>query len=249
MKRIVPLALSALLVACATPHNHYDPLEPVNRPIYEFNNAIDKAALKPLAQGWHDYVPHPVQYGVRNFFGNIDDLFGIPAALLQGKATPASRSFARVLVNTTAGLAGLIDVASTLPIEKQDEDLGQTLGYWGIPTGPYLMVPFYGPLTVRDSAEPISRFAWGPIDYIDPLGGQIAYYSTYLVSARADLLPLDAAIAEALDPYAFIRDAYLQRRWYKVHDGNPPHPLALSDDMDEQDEAPAQTETGNQPAQ
>lgn len=232
---LLPLAL--LLAGCATPQNNYDPLESVNRPIYAFNDSVDKAVLRPVAQGWSNYVPSGVQQGVRNFFGNIDDLFGIPAALLQGKWHAAGEGTGRVVLNSTFGLAGLIDIGSDVPFKKQDEDFGQALGYWGVPSGPYLMIPFYGPMTLRDSVDPLSRLAWGPIDYIDPLAGQISYYSVAMVSLRAELLPLDATLQDALDPYAFIRDTYLQRRWFKVYDGEPPHPLPMALDGDGDDDA------------
>lgn len=229
MRRLIVLPL-LLLVACATPQNNYDPLESVNRPIFAVNKAIDDAVLRPVSKGYVEYIPPTLRKGVDNFFENIDDLFAVPAAMLQGKATPASKSFGRVLVNTTLGAGGLIDWASDLPIEKQENDFGQALGHWGVPSGPFLMIPFYGPLTLRDSADPLVRLVWGPIDYIDDLSGQIAYYSVFIINARSQLLPYDAVIQEQTDPYAFIRDSYLQRRWFKIHDGNPPHPLPMGDD-------------------
>ncbi|WP_410499445.1 VacJ family lipoprotein [Chitinibacter sp. S2-10] len=232
MRRLILLS-AVLLTACATPQNNYDPLEAVNRPIYSFNSTLDEHLLRPVAQAYTDYIPSPLRTAVYNFAGNLDDLFGIPAALLQAKGVAASKSTARVIVNSTVGLGGLIDWASDLPIEKQDEDFGQMFGAWGIPSGPYLMIPFYGPLTVRDSTEKLARLAWGPIDYIDPLGGQIAYYGVMLTDVRAQLLPFDATIREQLDPYAFVRDTYLQRRWYKVYDGNPPYPLPMGDSQDD----------------
>jgi phospholipid-binding lipoprotein MlaA len=231
MRRL--LALSCLVLgACATPQNNYDPLEKINRPIYAVNKAVDDTVLRPVATGYTRFIPQPLRKGVSNVFDNIDDLFGIPAALLQGKATVASRSFGRVLVNTTVGVGGLIDWASDLPIEKQDEDFGQALGFWGVPTGPYLMMPFYGPLTLRDSAEPLARLTWGPLDYYSTLASQLTYYSAYIVDTRSQLLPLDKVLQEQTDSYAFIRDGYLQRRWFKVHDGNPPHPLPMGEPDD-----------------
>jgi phospholipid-binding lipoprotein MlaA len=245
MRRLIVLPL-LLLVGCATPQNNYDPLESINRPIFAVNKAVDDAVLRPVSQGYVRFIPPPLRKGVDNFFENIDDLFAIPAAILQGKGTPASKSFGRVLVNTTLGVGGLIDWASDLPIEKQDQDFGQALGQWGVPTGPFLMVPFYGPLTLRDSADPLVRLAWGPIDYIDDLSGQIAYYSVFIINTRSQLLPYDAVIQEQSDPYAFIRDSYLQRRWFKIHDGNPPHPLPMGDD--DHDIEPATEKTQKTPA-
>ncbi|WP_157670707.1 VacJ family lipoprotein [Chitinibacter sp. GC72] len=228
MRRLLLLS-AVLLTACATPQNNYDPLENVNRSVYKFNTALDDAVVRPVAVAYSDYIPSPLRTAVGNFMGNIDDLFAIPASILQAKGTSASKSTARVLLNSTFGLVGLLDIASEVPIEKQDEDFGQMLGAWGVPSGPYLMVPFYGPLTLRDSSDKLARLAWGPIDYIDPLAGKAAYYSVFITDTRASLLPFDATIAEQIDPYAFVRDTYLQRRWFKIHDGNPPHPLPLGE--------------------
>jgi phospholipid-binding lipoprotein MlaA len=228
MRRLITLCV-LICTACATPQNNYDPLETVNRPIYQFNHAVDSVVLRPTAQAYVDYIPPPLRNAVRNFFGNLDDLFGIPAAALSGKGQAASDSFGRALVNSTIGLGGLIDWASDMPIEKQDEDFGQMLGVWGVPTGPYLVIPFFGPLTLRDTSDPLIRLSWGPIDYIDSLAGQIGYYSVYMVDTRSKFLPLDAMLKDQPDPYAFVRDTYLQRRWFKVYDGNPPHPLPMGE--------------------
>lgn len=228
MRRLI-IFIAVLCSACATPQNNYDPLESINRPIYSFNSSLDEHIVRPVAVAYTEYIPPPLRSAVSNFMGNLDDLFGIPAALLQAKGTSAAQSTGRVLVNSTLGVGGLIDWASDMPIPKQDEDFGQTLGAWGVPTGPYLMVPFYGPLTLRDSMDKAVRLAWGPIDYIDPLAGQVAYYGLFVTDLRASLLPLDATINDQLDPYSFVRDTYLQRRWFKVHDGNPPHPLPLGE--------------------
>jgi phospholipid-binding lipoprotein MlaA len=228
MRRLI-ISIAVLCSACATPQNNYDPLESINRPIYSFNSSLDEHVVRPVAVAYTEYIPPPLRSAVSNFMGNLDDLFGIPAALLQAKGTSAAQSTGRVLVNSTLGVGGLIDWASDMPIPKQDEDFGQTLGAWGVPSGPYLMVPFYGPLTLRDSMDKAVRLAWGPIDYIDPLAGQIAYYGLFVTDLRSSLLPLDATINDQLDPYSFVRDTYLQRRWFKVHDGNPPHPLPLGE--------------------
>jgi phospholipid-binding lipoprotein MlaA len=228
MRRLI-IFIAVLCSACATPQNNYDPLESINRPIYSFNSSLDEHVVRPVAVAYTEYIPPPLRSAVSNFMGNIDDLFGIPAALLQAKGTSAAQSTGRVLLNSTLGMGGLIDWASDMPIPKQDEDFGQTLGVWGVPTGPYLMVPFYGPLNLRDSTEKLVRLSWGPNDYIQPLAGQIAYYGVYITNLRSTLLPYDAAIYDQLDPYSFVRDTYLQRRWFKVHDGNPPHPLPLGE--------------------
>lgn len=242
MRIPIPVLLSRLsvlmlllLAACATPRNNYDPLESINRPVYSFNKTVDDAVLRPVAKAWSDYLPSPVKKGVHNFFENIGDLFAIPPALLQGKGADASHSAARVIVNTTAGLGGLIDWASDIELKKSNEDFGQVLGFWGVPTGPYLMLPFLGPVTARDTIDPALRFTYGPTTYIDPESARYVYTGVGVVEGRAQFLSLDKMLAEQYDQYAFLRDTYLQNRWFKVHDGNPPHPLKMA--IDEEDEA------------
>ncbi|MBM3115945.1 VacJ family lipoprotein [Jeongeupia naejangsanensis] len=230
--------LALLLAGCASPQNNYDPIEPVNRGIFSFNRAVDRTVVRPVAQTYADYTPGPIKDGTSNFFSNVDDLFGSVAALFQGKFGEAGTSAGRVIVNTTFGMFGLFDWGTRMGLDKGKADFGQTLGHWGIGSGPYLMVPFYGPMTLRDSADPLVRLSWGPIDYIDPLWGQIAYYGVYLVDARSKLLPLDAMLDSQIDPYAYLRDAYLQARWNKVYDGLPPHPLPLGE-PDDDDDVPA----------
>ncbi|GLS04222.1 lipoprotein [Chitiniphilus shinanonensis] len=239
MKRLLPALLAgALLTGCATPRNNYDPLEPINRETYALNRALDRAVLKPTATAYAKHVPQPVQKGVSNFFGNIDDLFSTLAALLQFKGTAAAHSGSRVLVNTTVGIGGLIDWGTGLGMRKGEEDFGQVLGFYGVPTGPYLMLPLYGPLTLRDSVEPIGRYFAGPLDFIESDAWSVGYYAMYLVDSRVRLLPLDTLLESQPDEYAYIRDAYLQRRWAAVHDGHPPHPLPLGelDDDDQLDD-------------
>lgn len=241
MKRLIlSLLVLGSLVGCATPHNNYDPLEPINRPIYAFNDGVDKVVLRPVAKTWNTIAPPPLVWGVHNFFGNIADLFAIPAALLQGKGGDAANSFKRVLLNSTAGVGGLIDVASDFDIPKSEEDFGQVLGYWGVPSGPYLMLPFLGPYTTRDIIDPAVQVVAGPTSQLSQ-DGAIAYTGTRAVDARVQLLPLDETLAEQYDKYAYIRDAYLQRRWFKVHDGNPPHALLMAADVQKQDAAEAVT--------
>lgn len=230
---ILFIAALGLLAGCATPRNNYDPLESINRPIYSFNEGVDKAVLRPLAKGWTNIMPTPVQKGVHNFFENIVDLFAIPAALLQGKGTDAANSLGRVVVNTTAGIGGLIDVANVLEIPKSEEDFGQVLGFWGLSSGPYLMLPLLGPVTTRDVVDPVVRFTAGPTTYINPEGARYAYTGINAVDARAQLLPLDKMLDDQYDRYAFIRDTYLQRRWFKVHDGNPPYSLPMAADFED----------------
>ena len=220
---VLLLASALSLGGCATNGDRRDPLEPLNRGIYQFNDAVDKALIKPVAQGYKEVLPQPVRTGVGNFFSNIDDALVVFNDLLQFKLTQAVGDFHRVLWNSTLGIAGLFDVSSAIGFEKHNEDFGQTLGYWGIGNGPYLMLPILGPSSLRDT---LGRFAdW----QIDPLTN---YYDVpvrntasvvKLEDVRARLLETDKVLDEAaLDPYVFVRDAYLQRRRALVHDGNPP---------------------------
>ncbi len=247
-KLLLSLAVLLTLAGCATPHNNYDPLESVNRPLYAFNRGVDRVLLKPLARTWTDVAPDPVQKGVHNFYQNIVDLFAVPAALLQGKGTDAANSMARVVANTTIGIGGLIDVASKeFKIPKSEEDFGQVLGFWGVPSGPYLMLPLLGPTTARDIVDPAVQVVAGPSTWIDSDAASLVYTGMDAVDTRAKLLPLDKTLEEQYDKYAYIRDGYLQRRWFKVHDGNPPHALPMNGDdpLDEEDgDAAAADESG-----
>ena len=237
MNRLLPcLVAASLLAGCATPQNSYDPLESVNRPIYTFNRGVDKLVLKPVATAWDKTVPQFAQDGVHNFFENIADLFSIPPALLQGKGSDAAHSFGRVVVNTTLGMAGLFDPASSMELKKSDEDFGQALGHWGLGSGPYLMLPLLGPTTGRDIVDPAVRIVAGPTAVIESDTGKIVYTAVNAVDARDQLLPLDKTLDEQYDEYSFVRDSYLQRRWFKLYDGNLPHKLKFTSNGDDEDE-------------
>jgi phospholipid-binding lipoprotein MlaA len=222
--RALAIALATLLLsACAgTPGRADDPFEPVNRAMYAINKPIDDNVMRPIAQAYVDYVPKLVRQGVSNVFGNIDDLFSGINGLLQGKTEKAGNDFGRVLVNFW-GLGGLIDIASDLGIPKGNEDFGQTFGYWGIPQGPYLFVPLWGPTTVRDGTGSLIRIWYGPVGYIPYVPLRNIIYAVGAVDLRAGALGTTSLIDQAaIDPYAFVRRAYLQRREYMVYDGNPP---------------------------
>lgn len=232
-KKVFGLVSIALLTACATPANHYDPLEPINRPIYQFNNVADRFVLKPVAKTYVYITPRFIRKGVSNFYGNIDDLFTVANGALQGKGKQAGSDALRVLLNTTVGIAGLFDVASPMGLEKHDEDIGQTLGYWGLGSGPYLVIPFLGPSTARDVTQYPVSFTLSPVSEIKDAAVRNSLTGLKIVDTRAQLLDFDALIADAIDPYSFVRDSYLQQRYNKVWDGNPPMPLKLSDDAEE----------------
>lgn len=217
------LSLAFLLSGCATNGDPRDPLEPLNRGIYHFNDTVDKAVMKPVAQGYRAVLPSPVRTGVSNFFSNIDDLFVTANNLLQFKLHTAASDFARLLANTTLGIGGIFDVATSFGLEKHNEDLGQTLGYWGIGNGPFLMVPLAGPSTVRDAIGSAAQFYFDPVWNLDNVATRNSLAGLRVVSNRSNLLDAEKVLDEAaLDPYTFLRDAYLQQRLSLVYDGNPP---------------------------
>ena len=218
------VAMALLLSACAgTPGRPEDPLEPMNRAMYAINQPIDDHVMRPIAQAYVDYVPRLIRLGVSNVFGNIDDLFSGINGLLQGKPEKAGNDFGRVLVNSW-GLGGLIDIASDLGIPKGNEDFGQTFGYWGIPQGPYLFVPLIGPTTVRDGTGLVIRYYLGPTTYlVEDVPLRNVLYFLGALDLRVQALDASKMVDQAaIDRYTFIRRAYLQRREYLVHDGNPP---------------------------
>ena len=219
------LCIAASCAGCATGIDALprDPLEPLNRSIFGFNEAIDKAVFRPAALVYRDATPSVVRAGISNFLGNLEDVWSFVNNLLQFKGQAAARTFMRVNVNTVMGLGGILDVASDLGMERRDEDFGQTLGYWGVTSGPYLVLPFFGPTTMRD-------FIALPVDsqgYVVSRIHDIAVRNTLEVldqlDTRVDLLEVENTLSSAaLDRYSFIRDAYLQRRRNAVFDGDPP---------------------------
>lgn len=212
-----------LLGGCATTHDPRDPLEPINRGVYKFNDAIDTMFLKPVAQVYEGVTPTVARTGVSNVFANINDVVVALNNLLQGKFTEAASDVGRVLINTTAGLFGIFDVATPVGLEKHDEDFGQTLGYWGIGDGPYLVLPIVGPRNLRDTAGLIVDWEVDPVVQIDPSRSRNQVWGLRIVSRRAELLGASSLLSvAALDEYEFVRDAYIQRRHNLVHDGNPP---------------------------
>ncbi|RZL67877.1 MAG: VacJ family lipoprotein [Variovorax sp.] len=221
-------AAFALMAGCATGPgdsraNRVDPFESVNRSVFRFNDAIDTAVLRPVATGYRDVVPSMVRTGVANFFGNVSDVWSLANNVVQLKAQNSAETFMRLNVNTFFGLGGLLDVASDVGIERHREDFGQTLGRYGVPAGPYLVLPLLGPSTVRDTAAlPVDRYGDG-LSAIQDIAWRNAFYALRVVDARANLLRVSQMLDDAaLDKYSFTRDAFLQRRLSEVHDGNPP---------------------------
>ena len=224
-----------LMTGCATgPNaNPKDPFEPMNRSISRFNDVLDDNLLKPAATGYKDNVPDVVQTGVRNVFNNLSDIWSTLNNGLQLKGRDTVESLARVVVNTTVGIYGLFDVASHLNLERHPEDFGQTLGYWGMPSGPYVVLPLFGPSSVRDGVSAVGvDMPNDPVKQIDHVPTRNATTAVRLVSKRASLLKASDMLEEAsLDKYAFTRDAYFQYRRSQIYDGNPP-------DEDTPDNAP-----------
>ena len=213
----------ALLSGCATSGNVKDPIEGYNRVMFAFNDGVDKAVVKPLAQGYVAAVPAPMRTGVANFFGNIADVFIAANNLLQGKLPEAVGDIGRVAINSTVGLLGLIDIATDVGLEKHDEDFGQTFGRWGVGDGPYVVLPIYGPRTMRDAFAQILDTHTDPIAQLDNVPSRNTLLVARGISDRADFLSADKILQEAaLDRYSYIRDAYLQARRSKVYDGNAP---------------------------
>jgi phospholipid-binding lipoprotein MlaA len=213
---------------CATiegPTEPHDPFESYNRAIYSFNEDFDEAIGKPVAEFYRDTLPNPVNKGITNFFSNIHDVSVLANAIMQLKGVQALQDTARIFFNTTIGLAGFIDVATYMDLPKHNEDFGQTLGYWGVPSGPYFVLPFFGPSTIRDSTGLAVDYAlfYPVFNRIDNTTVQWSLFALDLIDQRADLLGASKLLeVAALDPYVFTREAYLQRRQYFVYDGDPP---------------------------
>ena len=218
------LALLTGLSGCAHYNNPRDPLESFNRGVYAFNDGVDTAILKPIAQGYRAVLPQVVRTGVGNYFSNLDDVTVIVNGVLQLKIPQATSDLGRFLINSTIGLLGLFDVATELGLEKHNEDFGQTLAAWGTPDGPYLVLPILGPSTTRDAVGLIGDYFTDPefAIFTESPENSIAFV-TRIVSVRADLLDSEQIFnAAAVDRYAFLRDAYLQRRHNLINDGRAP---------------------------
>lgn len=230
---LTALVLSAALASgCATgPHaNPADPLEPMNRRIASFNDVLDDNVLKPVAIGYRDYTPTLVKTGVTNFFRNLGDVLSTLNNGLQLKGHDTAESFMRLTVNTIFGIYGIFDVATEIGLERHPEDFGQTLGYWGVPNGPYLVLPVFGPSTVRDASVLPLEFSLDPVGNHDVTAERNVAVVTRIVEKRATLLKTSDLLAgAAIDKYSFTRDSYLQFRRNQVYDGNPPDEEPLVD--------------------
>lgn len=231
-KGLLPaLVLVLLITGCATSANPKDPIEGYNRAMYAINDGIDQAVVRPVAVGYDAVLPNPVRKGVTNFFGNIADVFIGVNNLLQGKFASGVSDFGRVAVNTTVGVLGLFDVASDVGMEKHDEDFGQTFGRWGIGSGAYVVLPLFGPSTVRDTVGKVLDSQTNPVANLNDVSTRNSLLVLSLIDLRASLLPADKLVeTAALDKYSYVRDAYLQHRINVVYDGEPPLSRAFDDD-------------------
>lgn len=240
MQGLAAIAAALLLTGCATTGNPQDPLEGYNRAMFSFNDAVDRSVLKPTATAYKNVTPSFVQTGVNNFFGNLSDVWSAVNNLLQGKGEAGMGDLSRVTLNTTFGVLGLFDLASEAGLPKHSEDFGQTLGVWGIPSGPFLMLPVLGPSTVRDTAALPADFGGDIWKYKEPANWRNIGAAVRVVDKRASLLDASNLLEDvALDRYEYLRDAYLQRRQSQVYDGNVPRQAVVDDDGDSKADAPA----------
>lgn len=256
LKVLSALLLAGLLTACASlpagaQRDPRDPMERTNRAIYRFNDALDRNVARPVARAYVKATPAPVRSGVSNFFRNLTYPTVIVNELLQGKVATMFVATARLVVNSTIGIGGLFDPASQLGIPAHDEDFGQTLAVWGVPSGPYMVLPVLGPSSVRDTVGVGGDFLTDPKRYaINDPWTRYGLTGMELVDKRAELLGTDDVLARSFDPYVFMRNAYLQRREFQVKDGSPP---AEGEFEIFEDEAPADTPAepaaGEPPAQ
>ena len=222
------MGLVSLGSGCATVHgpaNEADPIESYNRAMFSFNEGFYDYVLDPVVGAYETITPDVVQTGVTNFFSHIDDILVMSNSLLQFKVQDFLHTFMRFVFNTFFGFFGLIDVASHMGLPKLNEDFGQTMGTWGVPSGPYFVLPFLGPSSVRDTFGNLADW-----EYIDPINlhlddekTQYGLIGLKAIDTRKGLLSINRVVSKAtIDKYAFVRDAYLQRRKYLVYDGNPP---------------------------
>jgi phospholipid-binding lipoprotein MlaA len=210
------IAAVLVLAGCATGPDRKpgDPLEPMNRQIFKFNDAADKYIARPIATGYVKVTPSPLRTAISNFFSNIGDIGNFANNLLQLKITDATEDLMRFAFNTTFGLGGLIDWATPAGLPKHNQDFGLTLGHYGVPSGPYLVLPLLGPSSVRDSTSWIAGYPLNPGTYLSGTANAVMFGVRFM-SARADLLGATDILSQAaLDKYAFVRDAYTQRRQY-----------------------------------
>ena len=235
-KRMIFLVLFLTTTGCATTGTEAtdpaDPWEGFNRNMHGFNKGLDTYIAKPLTQGYRAITPDILETGISNVFDNIRDIPNFLNNLLQGKGVDSLSDLTRFIVNSTLGIAGLWDPASSMGLTKHDEDFGQTLASWGAPDGPYLVLPLFGPSTVRDAAGLPVDSKFNPINHIDHDRTRYSLILLDLIDKRSGLMAFEEQLESATDEYSFIRDVYLQNRRFKIFDGNMP----MDDDFECEEE-------------
>lgn len=233
MNRLVP---TLLVVLCATgcaslppgePVEH-DPWERLNRSLYSFNDAADSVSLKPIAKGYKKVLPEPIRNGITNFAQNLGAPRNMVNNFLQGKPSRGVSELARFIVNSTIGLGGLIDIATASGVEAHREDFGQTAAVWGVPPGPYVMVPFIGPQTLRDVILMPANIEFDILHHVDESSIRDRLWVLRSIDLRHRVLSLEDLLADSADPYVTLRESYLQNREFEIYDGDPP----MEDDDD-----------------
>jgi phospholipid-binding lipoprotein MlaA len=243
--RYTSLLLLLPLVGCAAlpPNTQTDPRDPferANRATFAFNEALDRRVAKPIATGYRRVTPDAVETGVSNFFSNAAYPTVLVNNLLQGKLKDALNDTGRLLLNTTLGLGGLLDPASAAGLARNDEDFGQTLGRWGVASGPYVMLPLLGPYTLRDGFGSLADEFTEPRQYLSDDSTRLSLWAAVQLEKRARLLDADALLAQAGDRYVLVRSAYLQRREYQVLDGDVPFEEPFDPELEDPAESPPQ---------
>jgi phospholipid-binding lipoprotein MlaA len=242
--RAAVIAFASLLGAgCASAPGRTTPDDPwqgLNRSVYTFNDTLDRAALKPVAKGYKKVTPGFIRTGIGNFLANLEYPATILNQFLQGKGKTGLKDTGRFLFNTTLGLGGLFDVATPMGLDAHDEDLGQTLAVWGVPSGPFVTLPFFGPSSVRDAPSRVVDFFLDPLGYADvPWEVTWGKRGIDVIHRRSELLNLDPTLQRTFDPYAFTRDAWVQQREFEIFDDNPP-PEEFEDFSEEPDATAAE---------
>lgn len=240
-------ALLIVLTGCASQPTittqDSDPLEPVNRVVYKINDVADTFVLRPVAKGYEWLLPSFARTGLNNFFDNLDLPRNIVNAFLQAKFRQGLSDAARMALNSTLGLGGLLDPATAAGLSRNNEDFGQTLAAWGVPQGPYLIVPILGPRTARHAVGTFVDWQYQPQNLVEASSVRDKVNMLWLVQRRSTLLGIDAEVNRAFDEYSFIRDAYLQNRRFQIYDGRPPDEMDFNEefgDFDEFDEFEAE---------
>ncbi|WP_295996226.1 VacJ family lipoprotein [Rugamonas sp.] len=235
LRRAQIVLAAALLAGCATGPgaSRNDPIEPFNRVVFGANDALDRYVAVPVAKGYRAVTPGFARTGVSNFFANLGDVGNTINNLLQGKLHDGAESLSRLVVNTIFGIGGLFDVATPTGLDKHSQDFGLTLGTWGLASGPYLVLPLFGPSSIRDGVGQVADIQLDPIRYTDPAVRDPLYVAS-VINTRANLLgATDLLDAAALDRYTFVRDAYLQQRRYRIDQNRGTTTLPDYEDSDD----------------